>query len=229
MYRYCLESVSLFGGDTDRQSRSPLGSRPDCGLPQLGCAGAVIYVCDCLAGADPDCVAGADTNPGTDSTAPMQTFGAAREVFGNLSPEACPSGKPRCPSTRAHETSSPFHVDLCSRLGASDPGVPGVAFYFVIPVTLDVYLRVQGDGLRRFWESIPPGSSKSRGEDAWRTFFEVTLHAISGGLWHEVFRSSTSRLRPSTCDDGCASNSSAETAWFPTARTGRRPRRPRRR
>lgn len=43
----------------------------------------VTYVCDCQAGADPACVPGADTNPGT-AQAPLQTFTAAMSRFNQL-------------------------------------------------------------------------------------------------------------------------------------------------
>lgn len=43
------------------------------------------YVCDCDVDADADCVPGDDTNPGTDPSAPWQTFEKARIEFASLS------------------------------------------------------------------------------------------------------------------------------------------------
>jgi len=48
------------------------------------CAGLHYYVCDCETGADPDCVAGSDTNPGTNSSAPWQTVAAGFGQFSSL-------------------------------------------------------------------------------------------------------------------------------------------------
>jgi hypothetical protein len=43
-----------------------------------------IYVCDCQSGADANCIAGADANPGTSESAPKRTLGAAVTAFNGL-------------------------------------------------------------------------------------------------------------------------------------------------
>lgn len=56
---------------------------PDVGLDG---SGAVFYVCNCLEGADPACVAGDDANAGDNPSAPWQTFVKAQGEFANLGP-----------------------------------------------------------------------------------------------------------------------------------------------
>lgn len=41
------------------------------------------YACDCQPGADGDCVAGDDSNPGTAPSAPLQTYDQTRQTFNN--------------------------------------------------------------------------------------------------------------------------------------------------
>ncbi len=48
------------------------------GLAFAGTASAVDYVCNCLSGADSDCVPGSDSNPGTSPSAPLRTYDEAR-------------------------------------------------------------------------------------------------------------------------------------------------------
>jgi len=47
-------------------------------------AGAIYYACGCDDGADPDCVAGNDGNPGTDPSAPIETVGRVRALDDSL-------------------------------------------------------------------------------------------------------------------------------------------------
>ncbi len=48
---------------------------------QAAPAATTYYVCDCQPGADGDCAAGSDANPGTDPVAPWQTYERARTQF----------------------------------------------------------------------------------------------------------------------------------------------------
>lgn len=76
-----------------RPGRTPVGPQaPTVGPDPARCAAPlprdlpqVTYVCDCQAGADPDCVAGSDTQPGT-AAAPLRTFSAAIAAFSQLGP-----------------------------------------------------------------------------------------------------------------------------------------------
>ena len=52
--------------------------------PAAPSTATIYYACDCVAGADKDCVAGNDTNTGTSASAPWRSFERARSQFASL-------------------------------------------------------------------------------------------------------------------------------------------------